>query len=67
MAKTTRICGGKLFKGPGTVAGCPAAEEEQEQECIHIEQQKKNNVFTWNSKRRIRTRIYSHGTAKEEE
>jgi hypothetical protein len=33
-----------------------------------MEQQKNNtnkNVFTWNSKRRTRTRMYSHGTAKE--
>ena len=53
---TTRICGGKLFKGPRPVDGSPAAEEEQVQECIHMEQQKKT-----------RTRMYSYGTAKEEE
>ena len=45
------ICDGELFKGPGPAAGCPAAEEEQEQECIHIEQQETNkNIFIWNSK-----------------
>jgi len=106
-AKTTRICGGNIFKGPGPVARCRAAEEEQgtrmyshgnskttrtrvyshgtakQQEYIYMEQQnnknknvftweqqkKKNkneNIFTWNSKT-TRTRVYSHGTAKQQE
>ena len=41
--------------------------KQQEQECIHMEQQNNKNIFTWNSKTRTRTRVYSHGTAKQQE